>query len=235
MNTRWLQFGPGISLFGVILLAVNWGDPLFRNGEGAFLGSFALPLSVCVALILSGILISKGFYRFAFWFALGLIGQAIGLQLIEAGSSVRYQHYKPIVHFFTDTHPAILVFLATQAILVLGGIRNRWKNIKAWQAKNLRVWQIICLGCIFFIPSATVSHDVFVYFSEIVIAGFLQLINLGNLILIAWNFPAHSFTRLRKRIEDSFTGNGQGNQDKLFWIEPFVLILAVWVLVSPLF
>ena len=229
MNRWRMFFGSSIALLGIILLTMSWGDPLFRNEEGALIGSFALPLSVCVAFILSGLMICNGLNHFAFWFGLGLIGQAIALQLIEAGPGVGYQHYKPFVRIFADTHPALVVFLAIQIISVLSGIRNRWKQIKVWQVTNLSVWQVMLLGCIVVIPSATVSHDVFVYLSEMAFAGFLQLINLGNLILIVWNVPAGSFARLKKNIENWFVEDNQENGRNPFGIEPFVLVLAVWV------
>ena len=159
-----------------------------------FSANFCLPLAVGIALIFSGIAILNGLYKFGFWLGLGMIGQAAGLQLIEAGHGVRYQHYIPFSPDLVETHLGILTFLATQSLFVFYGILSRWTTIKAWVNQNFRIWQLISLGLLFFFSSATVSREISIYIAELLFAGFLQAVNLGNIILIVWSLPFEKFS-----------------------------------------
>src|SRR4030095_4752426 len=89
---RILQFS--IWLCGISLLIWAFRDPRFRDAEGFVKGEFCLPFSVSTALLILGSTVTGTLKRLAFWFALAIVGQAVALQMIEAGPSVRYQHYK---------------------------------------------------------------------------------------------------------------------------------------------
>ena len=92
---RILMWLSGISFF-------TWAhaDPRFRDAEGFLSGGYCLPVVVGVAFIVVGAAVTGRMRRSAFWFSLALVGQAVALQLIEAGPFIRYQHY--IIYDFSQ-------------------------------------------------------------------------------------------------------------------------------------
>lgn len=186
--------------FGICLIAWAFIDPEFRNAEGSLNGKFCLPLSGGIAFIILSWTMAGRFKRFAFWFVLALVGQAVALQMIEAGPFVRYQHYKPLHRLLTE-NPLHLAYIAAQTILVAAGFRSCWPAIRNWTARNFRVWQVFGVGLLFFLSSATVSREISVYVTELLFAGFVQAVNLGNILLVVWSFPMDSLSGLRRRIE----------------------------------
>ena len=207
----------------------------FRDAEDFLSAKVCLPLSLGVAVIISGIAISSGFYKFGFWFGLGMLGQAAGLQLIEAGRGVRYQHYIPFSPDLAASHPGVLLFLAIQFLFVFIGILSRWKTIRAWYRKNFKIWQLLSIGLLFFFSSATVSHNISVYVAEVIFAGFLQAINLGNIILIVWSLPVERFDRLRGKLKRWLRESRSGRVQQFLCVEPIFLLAACWVSASAIF
>jgi hypothetical protein len=80
-----------IGAVGISLFVWAYVDPRFRDSEGFLEGNFCLPLAVGVALLLIACTRAGQLKRFAFWFALALVGQAATLQIIDAGPLVHYQ------------------------------------------------------------------------------------------------------------------------------------------------
>src|SRR5574342_596852 len=72
-------------IFGICFVAWAFTDAGFRNAEGFLWGTFCLPFSSGIALIILGWAVARRFKQFAIWFALALVGQAVALQMIEAG------------------------------------------------------------------------------------------------------------------------------------------------------
>ena len=223
------------TLLGFACLFWGFLDPRFQDTEGFFSASVCLPLAVGVALIFSGIAITRGFVKFGFWFGLGLVGQAAGLQLIEAGHGVRYQHYRPLEPYFVEAHYGNLIFLALQAISVFWGILARWEVIKHWYRKNFRFWQLLAVGLIFFISSATVSREISVYLAELIFAAFLQVVNLGNIILVAWSFPVEKIGWLIEKFKRRIRESRSSRVRRFFCAKPIYLLAACWVSALAIF
>src|SRR5215471_21851137 len=80
---------------GLALLAWALVDPAFRDAEGVLKGGFCLPVSAAIAFLFLGWSMAKEWRVFGLWFALGLAGQAVALQMIDAGRLIHYQHFKP--------------------------------------------------------------------------------------------------------------------------------------------
>ena len=191
-----------------------------------------------VALIVLAYALSSNLKKSAFWFALALIGQAVALQMIEAGPLLRYQHYKPLNRLLTETHPLLLIFLALQTVLVVAGLRERWQGIRAWLRGNFNGWQLSGISLGFVLTSATVSHDVFTYGSEMIFAAFVQAVNLATIMLMVWAIPQEKVAWLAQMFKRLFGQPGVENQE---WelekrkskvansLDLFVILAALWV------
>lgn len=203
----------------------------FRDGEEFLTGRFCLLLSVGIAVIIFGWFVKSRYRQAAFWFSLALMGQAVSLQFINAGWQLHYQHYKPIREIFTDSPPFLLIFSVVQIVLVLFGIRSHWEQIWTWGRKNLRLWQLFLICAVFFISGTTVSENKWVYVNELVFAGIIQILNLGNIVLIALTIPKEPLEKLRGFIQRVF-GNDNGEiVSKPELSDRFALSLAVFVVV----
>ena len=221
-------------LFAAGLLLIAWaassGD--FRDGENALSGKFCLPFSFGVGVIVLGVTFATRWRKAGFWFASALCGQAASLQLINAGAALRYQHYKPLGEIFSDSSPAAWGFLIFQSVVVFLGIFRRRVEIIAWLKANFRLWQISVAAAFFFIPTATVSEDVSFYVREWFLAGFIQTVNLCNIVLFALAVPVNATGNLHAFSKKLFGNSKSESEIKPAAPDRFVLILAVWVMVT---
>lgn len=219
---------------GLIFIGCPFVDDTFLNSLNELTGRACLPLSAGAAFVVYGLSFNSRWERAGFWFSLALIGHAVALQLINAGSALRYQHYKAFDEIVLQT-PVLFVFLVFQLLLVLIGIIRSRAKITGWLKNNLKAWQVLLISGFFLIPTATVSEDVNFYVQEWIFAGFIQILNLGNIFLFALSIPSGSrekfsrvFRRLLNKLEDQTdTSTSCANR--------FVLGLAVFVVVAASF
>ena len=197
--SRVLQFL--VCCFGISFSIWAFSASRFRNPEGFLRGEICLPISVGVALIILGFALTGRLKRFAFWLALALVGQAVALQMIDAGPLIHYQHYRPLDWLLTGNHPLLLVFLAVQTVLVVLGIKTRWSKLRVWIGRTFKVWQLLAVGVIFFFSSAALSRDVRFYATEVFFASFIQAISLGNILLMVWAFPDEALASLKEKFD----------------------------------
>src|SRR5262249_7763756 len=144
---------------GVSCFAWAVFDPRFHDTEGFLVGSFFLPVSVGLAMMVLGCAAAGRWKRSAFWFALALIGQAAALQLIDAGNRLHWQHYKPFHLMLRNDLPALLVVIM-QTVIVLVGMRPRWNAMCAWLSQNLKWWQGLGIALVCVASAAAVQRDV---------------------------------------------------------------------------
>ncbi len=187
------------------LLAVGcaiWAlsDSRFRDVEGFIRSGICLPLATTVALLLIGYAFNRPWRAAAAWMALALIGQAVALQMIDAGQQIRYQHYRPL-NVLLASSPWLLALLAVQTVIVLIGLRARWTATISWLRRNFKLWQLLGIAAVFVATSATVSREVRLYAQELPLAAFIQTINLLNLVLAVWAIPESVLTAWRSRVE----------------------------------
>ena len=216
---------------GILSFVRAFLDPRFRDAEGFLNGGFCLSVSIGLAFIILGFTVTTRWRRSAFWFSLALVGQAVALQLIEAGPYVRYQHYKPFGRLLIETHPLLLIYLAVQTVLVAAGLRILWPNILAWIGRTFKTWQLIGVGMVFFLSSATVSREIPVYVAELFFATFIQGMNLGNIVLIVWALPEEVLVTLRKRFDNFGGWIGEEHIKEPRGIDRFSVLAAGWVTV----
>lgn len=202
-------------------------DPRFRDAEGFLKGEFCLPLAVGMALSILG-WAGGGLKKSAFWLALALIGQAVALQLIDAGTFLRYQHYKPVGRLLAESHPLLLAFLSLQTALVVVGLRERWPKIRAWLESTFNGWQLLGVSLVLIFTSATVSRDIAAYLAEIVFAALVQVVSLGNILLMVWALPEETLASLQKIFERLFGRPAREETKEAGGVDRFVVLAAVW-------
>lgn len=192
---RVILIGCGIAIIAVTAV---FADTLKDNGVSMW---FA-PVAAGLGFVLTGTALASRWQKAAFWFSVAMVGQALSLQMINAGYQLRYQHYKPVGELLQ--FPTVLYVLAmvVQAVLVGVGIRGVLAGAIGWVRSNVRPWQLIVLALCFFLPTTTVSPDVSVYVIEFAIAGVIQLLALATFILFANAIPKESISTLRELMKD---------------------------------
>ena len=118
-------FRPLVWLVPLPLMLWAASDPRFRDAEGFFDTPFCLPLACSIACLPLGWALDRRWRRFCLWIALALLSQAAGLQLIDAGPRIHYQHYLGWDELLAGTNRLLLAFLGLQTVCVVLGIWAR--------------------------------------------------------------------------------------------------------------
>jgi hypothetical protein len=189
---------------------------------------------VSLALMLLGWAITGHLAKSAFWFALALIGQAVSLQLIDAGPLIHYQHYRPLGQLVRD-YSLPLILLVVQAVLVVVGLGRRRSSIGAWLGRAFKVWQLVSVGLVLVVSSAALSRQVAAYVAELVIATFVSVVNLGNIVLAVWAVPGQVLMVWSKRLTTLLEGPRPGEVLSSNRPDRLALLAAVWVTVLAAF
>ena len=228
--TRFLKLS--ILLFGIILSAWTLTHPELRDTEGILESNACLLLSASAALLILACGLSTSWQTATCWLSLALMGQGIALQLIQAGPTVRYQHYLPLSHLTTQAYGLQSCYLGAQTLLVFYGLRNKWALMKENLHVRMNIWKIVGIGLILILSSAPVSRDIYFYFSEIIFSTFVQAINLGNIVLMVWALPEKPLIRLKSRLRSiAFLENAwDSKKNETCLIEPVAFFAAIWVL-----
>jgi hypothetical protein len=158
------------------------------------------------------------------WFVLLLTGQAVSLQMIDAGTRLHYQHYRPIT-WILAYQPWHLAFVLVQAVVVAFGFRGRWSAVRDWLGAHFRWWQLAGIAAVFWLTAATVSADVRRYVVELIFAAFLQTLSLGNVVLLAWSIPEPQLSAVRERLSQWLDQPASLSPIR----DPVVVWAAVWV------
>src|SRR5262249_26971271 len=142
--------------------------------------------------------------------------------------------------------PLLLLFLAAQTVLVAVGFRNRWSTIQTWlpaikatflqAGQPRRAWlqtrwigQLLGVGAVFALSSAAVSPEPGSYLAELLWATFVQLVNLGSVVLMVWAIPDDMLVQFRQRGAMLFHPSSAENVDQRGGIERLAVLAAVWV------
>lgn len=214
----------------VALVLVVWAfiDPRFRTVDGFVAGSVCLPLSAGIALLLAGWCVGRRWLQAGLWAGAGSIGQATALQLINAGPTLHYQHYTPVTQLLSETQPLLLAVMAAYTLIVCAGLVLHRHTLSAWFGTRLNRWQLVGIALILTATSATVSHDLPVYLSELVLASIIQFVNLGAVVLAVLALPSDAVAGVNHRLHTLFdeTPDTPVNRRR---VDRFVLVVAVWV------
>ena len=85
------SFGFGAA---AVLVATLW-LPQFRDASGFPAAATCMGLAATASLVALAASLGGPLRRAGAWLALLILGQASALQLIDAGTTVHYQHYRP--------------------------------------------------------------------------------------------------------------------------------------------
>jgi 4-amino-4-deoxy-L-arabinose transferase-like glycosyltransferase len=221
---RFVAWATGIGLF-----VWAFSSPRFRNGEEFLQGTFCLPVSVGVALIIVGYAFTKRFWETALWFALLLVGQAVALQMIDAGPAIRYQHYKPLGSLLAGPNVLLISFFIAQTILVVARLTTRLKDIRVWVRSNFATWQLAGAGLVLLVSGAAASRDVRFYSTELVFAMLVQTTNLATILLAAWSIPGDLIARLKQRFDLVFGRAETGSSNRPVHLDAYAVTMSLWV------
>jgi hypothetical protein len=230
-TTKWRILQLLVFSTGIWFFVWAFSDPRFRDTEGYLRGQFCLPLTVGIALMIWGSAAAGPLRRSASWFALALVGQAVALQFIEAGSALRYQHYRPVARILSDAFPLLPLFIAAQTVLVVVGLSVRWRSIRNWVGRTFRIWQLLGIGLVFVLSSTAVSRDMSAYAAELPLAVFVQCVNLANIVLAVWSLPTEARPWLAQKLEALFGTGGKVSTLVKHQPEKFVVLAAAWMIV----
>ncbi|NIT99564.1 MAG: hypothetical protein GWN01_01050, partial [Nitrosopumilaceae archaeon] len=169
-----------------------------------------------------GVSLVKKWRASAGWFSLLVIGQAISLQLIEAGNQIGYQHYR-----IENTYQLVLIGLfIVQTVMAIWGLSKYWQSIWNWIRINLNVWQIILIGFIFILSSTALSRNIPEYLAELIFAAFIQVVNLVTVVLAVHAIPPEVLQNIKGKFEKWFP---LWSKDKHKKIDRFAILCALWV------
>lgn len=221
-SAKWLlPFAPitiGILLFVYTLAAV------FTAGE--FKSLHCLLLACCVASLFFGVLVNSAWRKFAFWVAVGLIGQAASLQMIDAGRRIHFQHFRQLSDL-AEKDPILLVLVSVQTIAVFFGILARRQEIVRWIGA-IGKWRLMIIGLVISSASAAVTPDPSIYFNALFLGSAIQIISICNLILIFDALPDRLAAALTTKLASLF-GDPVGPVLSPSRIDAFALTVSILV------
>lgn len=212
-----------------LVLAFACTYPSFRHPDSFPKPMLFVLITVAIALFVVGWCTGQTPGRSSLWLALALVGQVVSLQLIEAGPLDRYQHFEPSTVLLSAPNVPLLMFLAVQTSLVFIGVKRRLPIIRSWIGDNFRAWQVLGFGLICFLASAAVQRDVPFYFEDLFFSTVVQIVNLGNIVLVVWALPEDFLVRLRKSIERWIGPASHDLTRATVGIDRFALVVGGWV------
>jgi len=134
------------------------------------------------------------------WLALGLLGFAASLSLIEAGPVVRYQHYLP-PSGWPSAAPWAVAVLGGQVLLVVWGWWARRRSFVLGASLPRRFGLAVTILA-FVLTSATLSAEPARYLTELLVASLLQGLHLATVLLAAVSIPTAEADAFGRRVTE---------------------------------
>ena len=223
---RFALWATGLALLLWVALTTQ-----FRDGAGFPTAQVLPPLAGGAALLIIGWAIGRGGTISALWLGVALVGQATTLQLVNAGPTVSYQHYRSLDQVLAEVNPIILAFFVFQISAVLIALAFRGRRILTWLTSSFRPWQLLLFAGAFYLFAAVVSQDIPLFITELIFAGAVQTVTLVTIVMVAWTLPEGASAAIKRRIDGIFgerEGSEQGTSARL---DRFALVLAAWAVV----
>lgn len=229
-----LSSAPGMNILGRVssiaiafasVALVIWAlsSEIFRDHENTLTGKFALPLAVGCGLVLAGASAATRWRNFAAWAGLAILGQAVSLQMIDAGRLIHFQHYRPLRELLTSD-PYLVVLFAVQIAFVAIGIAGRLPAIVVWLRNTFGIWRALIVALLLILSGAAVTPDMHVYLPDLAFGAAVQFVMLANIILAVMAVPENLLDGVKEKFDAIF-----GAKDAAARLDRFALICAVWV------
>jgi 4-amino-4-deoxy-L-arabinose transferase-like glycosyltransferase len=216
--------GAGLLLWS--MTALQW-----RDSSGFPRPTVGVPIAAGTALLVLALTIATRLRSAGLWLALAIVGQAVSLQLVDAGKAIHWQHYRQLVTLVGEQAPLLLT-VAVQAVLVAAGLLRRRASIRAWLAQRFRWWQLAGIGAVFIVSSAAAQRDLAYYVQDLALAALVQAINLGNIVLVVWALAKSSPTGLTGILDRV---NQEHPLRALFGVDRLAALCALWVILLSAF
>ena len=142
-----------------------------------------------------------------------------------------YQHYRLLSELFESTSLLAMVTFGLQVFFVSFGILKSLDRLVVVLKRNLKPKEIILIAITILLPSAAISASPQIYISEIAIAIFVILIQMGNIYLAVVSVPSRTLVSFSQGLE-LIQGGSQRSVNSRLNLNWFVLISAIWVSAS---
>ena len=168
---------------GSVLLLVPPTLTHYHTPAGFLLSTALWPMTLGAAGLLMALLWPTRYRRAGFWTLVMVTGHASLLQLVQAGSAVRYQHLSRIGEW---GWPSTVLVLET--VLVLGNIRG---VRRAWRSTGVTMtrWKTGVFLVILSLATTTLSRDPARYVEELATATVVLAVQVGIALLIMEAWP----------------------------------------------
>lgn len=216
-----------IASAGVALVIWALSSEIFRDHENTLTGKFALPLAVGCGLVFAGVSAATRWRNFAAWAGLALLGQALSLQMIDAGRLIHFQHYRPLRELLTSDAYLVVLF-AIQIAFVAVGIAGRLPAIAGWLRNTFGIWRALIVALLLILSGAAVTPDINVYLPDLAFAAVVQFVTLANIILAVMAVPENLLHRVKEKL-DAIFGAKESTENAAVSLDRFTLICAAWI------
>jgi hypothetical protein len=211
-----------IAAIGLVLASML---PVFGEAEGNLAPHYCLLVAVTFAGLLILFSWRGGFGRSGFWFALLIVGQALALQLIDAGPLIHYQHYRVIGGMSGRYDLILLAILLLQSVAVFSAIRKRFPVGVTWVRTNFGMARILAVFGAMVALSVFPSRDPSAFMFELALAAWILLNQLGCLAQGLLSVPTAKWDRWNERIVHILGGSGAKRRG----IDRLAVVCAAWV------
>jgi len=226
-NVKYLQ--PVFFIFSIFIAIWAATTPYFRNNEELLLSAICLPLSFSVALFILAASVKRNSNKSFAWLALLVVGQAAALQLIHAGNLIGYQHYKTINMSLTDIDFFCLAIIALQACITFIALKSTLKKIYNWIFTHLNTWKTIAILLAITTISIAPSFNRLIQAQELLLASFIQIVNILTLILLLKSIPQETLGKLTLKFHQWF--GDPDSSSKKSSLDRFAIIISIIVVV----
>lgn len=187
-----------------------------------------LPAALLAALAFAWFAWRSRWRATVLWAGAALVGYAATLQLIDAGPTVRYQHYLTPAAWLHERPIAAVVVLAYLVLIATG--LARYRERLAALAAGWRGAALAAAAAASVLTSATLSASPGAYLLELLVAGTLQAAHLGAALLAGLAAPDDGARSLCRSVDGVLTPPPEPAPDRFAWIVAGAAVLVPAVL-----
>lgn len=169
-----------------------------------------------------------GAASFTLWLMLLLVGQAASLELVRAGRGVGYQHHVAIRDLFAGGNAAWSAIVLVQLGAVLIGLSRSLPVLTPSLSVRPAGWRVLLVAGLLLGMGAAPSRDVGFFVAELGVAWLIQLIAIGNVILLMMAVPVAGAEAAAARLDRVLT-SGDDPAPSFWRVDRFVIGAAIWV------